>query len=79
MTTYNSSFYFKPIRKSTVLTVTEVAEQLRLSADTVKKLLNEGRLRGVRTGTYSGKWRVSQSAVEEFINGAPETIPMNGN
>lgn len=78
MTTYNSSFYFTPIRKSTVLTVNEVAEQLRLSPDTVKKLLNQGRLKGIRTGTYGGKWRVSQSALEAFINGAPESGSVSG-
>ena len=39
-----------------VLTVPEVAKELRLSPDTVKKLLNEGRLKGVRTGHYSGEW-----------------------
>ena len=68
MTTYNSSFYLTPNRRTTVLTVSEVAEQLRLSPNTVKKLLNQGRLRGIRTGTYGGKWRVSQSALDEFIN-----------
>ena len=71
--TYNSSFCITPNRRTTVLTVSKVAEQLRLSPNTVKKLLNQGRLRGIRTGTYGGKWRVSQSALEEFIDHPPET------
>lgn len=55
-----------------VLTVPEVAEELRLSTYTVKRLLNEGRLKGVRTGAYSGKWRVSQAALDAFLNGELE-------
>ena len=54
---------------SKVLTISEVAEILYLSGDTVKKLLNSGRLKGVRTGGYSGKWRISESALEEFLEG----------
>lgn len=57
-----------------VLTVPEVAKELRLSPDTVKKLLNEGRLKGVRTGHYSGKWRVSETAIEAFLNGEAEKV-----
>jgi len=64
---------------NTVLTISEVAEQLRLSPGTVQKLLGEGRLRGVRTGPYSGKWRISQMAVEEFLNGSSDTDLMNRN
>ncbi|TAN24758.1 MAG: DNA-binding protein [Actinomycetota bacterium] len=66
-------------RISRVLTISEVAEQLRLSPGTVQKLLSEGRIRGVRTGPYSGKWRISQAAVDEFLNGSSDAELMNGN
>ena len=52
-----------------VLTLAEAAKTLQLAPDTVRKLLNEGRLKGVRTGHYSGKWRVSETAIEAFVNG----------
>ena len=55
-----------------VLTVPEVAEELRLSANTVKRLLRRGQLKGVRTGPYGGTWRVSQSAIEDFLRGPAE-------
>lgn len=57
-----------------VLTVPEVAEELRLSTYTVKKLLNEGRLKGVRTGTYGGKWRISENAIEAFLNPSQDSL-----
>ena len=56
-------------RLSKVLTISEVAEILRLSPGTIQNLLNSGRLKGVRTGAYSGKWRISESALEEFLKG----------
>ena len=52
---------------SAVLTIPEVAEQLRLSSDTVRKFLHEGRLKGIRSGRYGGKWRISQRAIDEFL------------
>ncbi len=69
MTTYNSSFYLTPNRRTTVLTVSEVAEQLRLSPNTVKRLLRWGDIKGVRTEPYGGTWRVSQSAIDNFLCG----------
>ena len=60
---------------SLILTIPEVAAQLRLSTNTIRKFLNDGRLKGVRTGRYGGAWRISQRAVDEFVMhdpGAPE-------
>ena len=53
-----------------ILTIPEVAAQLRFSTNTVRKLLHEGRLKGVRTGQYGGKWRISQRAIDEFVRGS---------
>ena len=59
---------------TSVLTVTEAAQRLQLSTYTVKKLLNEGRLKGVRTGTYGGKWRISENAIEAFLTSGPSSL-----
>jgi len=56
-------------RSPGVHTIPETADILRLSTKTIRNLLNSGQLKGVRTGTYSGKWRISESAIEEFLMG----------
>lgn len=56
-----------------ILTIPEVAAQLRFSTNTVRKLLHEGRIKGVRTGQYGGKWRISQKAIDEFLMGSDES------
>ncbi|MHB8190807.1 MAG: helix-turn-helix domain-containing protein [Ferrimicrobium sp.] len=59
-----------------VLTIPEVAEQLRLSTNTIRKFLHEGRLKGIRSGPYAGVWRISQRALDEFMlndSGSVET------
>lgn len=53
-----------------ILTIPEVAAQLRFSTNTVRKLLHDGRIKGVRTGQYGGKWRISQRALDDFVNGS---------
>ena len=55
--------------RNQILTIPEVAAQLRFSTNTVRKLLHEGRIKGVRTGQYGGKWRISQKALDEFVCG----------
>lgn len=54
-----------------ILTIPEVAVELRLSPNTIRKLLHDGRIRGVRTGQYGGKWRISQRAIDEFVMNDP--------
>ena len=49
------------------LTVAEIAEQLRVSASTVKAWLRAGRLRGVRLGGPRAGWRIRQSDLETFL------------
>ncbi len=53
-----------------ILTIPEAAAQLRLCPNTIRKFLHEGRIKGVRTGQYGGKWRISQTAIDEFVQGA---------
>ena len=57
-----------------VLTVPEVAEILRLSPNTVKRLLRRGEIKGARTGPYGGTWRVSQSAIDKFLLGPADDL-----
>ena len=60
-----------PTPPNRILTISEAALELRLSTNTVRKLLHEGRLKGVRTGPYGGKWRISERAIEEFMINDP--------
>ena len=64
----------KPNPPNRILTITEAAVELRLSTNTVRKLLHEERLKGVRTGPYGGKWRISQRAIEEFVLNDPGAV-----
>ena len=57
---------------SSVLTIPEVAEILRLSPHTVKRLVERGKIKAARTGDYAGRWRISANAVEKFLEGSDE-------
>ncbi len=46
------------------MTATEVAAQLRVSADTIMRLLRKGELEGVKVG---GQWRVKPSSLEAYL------------
>lgn len=48
------------------LTVAQVARVLQLHPETVKELLRKNQLPGRKVGK---QWRVSQTALEEFIRG----------
>ena len=52
-----------------LLRVDEVARCLRVSAETVRRLLRTGKLRGVRPGSTKLGWRIRASAVELFLAG----------
>ena len=53
------------------LTPVEVAEKLRINERTVRRLLADGKLPGQRIGAK--KWRISASALKDFIEGKPAT------
>jgi|ACXJ01.1.fsa_nt_gi DNA binding domain, excisionase family len=63
---------------SSILTISEVAVQLRLSTNTIRKFLHEGRLKGVRSGAYGGKWRISQKAIDDFLVSDPGPAQISG-
>jgi len=52
-----------------LLTVEEVAENLRVTAYTVREHLKSGRLRGMKIGKL---WRIKESDLEAFIKGKEE-------
>jgi excisionase family DNA binding protein len=58
------------IDKDDVLTVEEAAEILKVTIDTVRRLLKKGRLPGTKIGR---EWRLSRKALTELIRqqGAP--------
>jgi excisionase family DNA binding protein len=47
-----------------ILTVEEVAKRLRVSHQTVRKLIEEKKLEAFRVGF---KWRITEEALERFI------------
>jgi excisionase family DNA binding protein len=59
-----------------VLKVPEVARRLRVSAETVRRWLRDGELRGVRFSDRGG-WRVLSSEVERKLRGEwpPPSVP----
>jgi excisionase family DNA binding protein len=61
------------MEKETLLTVNEVAVTLRVTGNTVRIWLNEGKLSGKKAGR---KWLVSQPAIDAFTR---VNQPVNGN
>lgn len=53
-----------------ILTVDEVARMLRVDDETVRRMLRDGRLAGVRLGGRRLGWRVYESAVWDMLRGA---------
>ena len=48
------------------LTLKEAAAMLRVHENTLAKLLQDGRVRGVKIGR---EWRTSKKALEDFVDG----------
>ena len=53
-----------------LLRVDEVAQRLRLSKETVRRLLRSGELLGMRPGSTKMGWRIRESAVAVWLEGA---------
>lgn len=53
-----------PVTEEVYLTAEEVATQLRLSPETVMRLLRQKKLPGFKVG---GTWRISQKDLERYI------------
>ncbi len=52
-----------------LLRVDEVASRLRVSDETVRRLLRKGTLRGIRLGSTKMGWRIRASEVDLFLSG----------
>ena len=55
------------MRSDRLLTVTEVAEQLRVDPETVRRMLRAGRLKGSMPVSPRAGWRIPQSEVERIL------------
>jgi len=53
-----------------LLTVEEASEYLRLSPFTVRKMLREGHLRGVKVGKR--QWRISRADLQSYLATEPQ-------
>jgi excisionase family DNA binding protein len=49
------------------LTVEQVAERLQLGPETIRRMLRDGRLNGVRLGGPKAGWRVSAESVAMLL------------
>jgi excisionase family DNA binding protein len=54
-----------------MLRVEEVAEAIGTTADTIRRWLREGKLRGVRPGGTKLGWRIPASEVDRILTGRP--------
>ena len=52
-----------------LLTVEETAAELRLTPETVRRLLATGRLAGARGEGKRSHWRISRDALDRYIAG----------
>jgi excisionase family DNA binding protein len=50
-----------------LLTVEEAAERLRFSTETIRRMLRDGRLRGIRMGATRAGWRIAERDLAAFI------------
>ena len=66
-----------------LLTVREVAERVRSSPETVRRWLRQGKLRGFRPGGTKLGYRVPESELQRFLQGAQakesKSSPPNNN
>ena len=60
------------VTEDRLLTVEQVADQVQVSQETVRRWLRTGRLRGVRPGGSKIGWRVRSSDVDRFLTEAGE-------
>ena len=54
-----------------MLTVDEAAATLRVTAETVRRWLRDGRIRGVRLGGRKAGWRIPAGEVRRLLEPAP--------
>lgn len=54
-----------------LLTVPEVAQQLRVRSETVRRWLRSGRIQGVMMGGYTAGWRIPESEVRRLVAQGP--------
>lgn len=57
-----------------LLTVEQVADQLGLNVETVRRYLRRGALKGIRFGNRGG-WRIKETELEAFIERKNEEQP----
>jgi excisionase family DNA binding protein len=61
-----------------LLTVREVAERIRTSPQTVRRWLQQGRLRGFRPGGTKLGYRVREADLQRFLDQTTESPPPSG-
>jgi excisionase family DNA binding protein len=64
------------MQHESLLSIDEVAQQLRIHPDTVRRLLRTGRLKGIRKGTGgTAEWRIDPRDLAAFIEAGRQRRP----
>jgi excisionase family DNA binding protein len=50
-----------------LLTVAQVAAQLHLNPETVRRWLRDGKIQGIAFGVGRGGWRIRESELQRFL------------
>lgn len=67
------------ITQTQYLTVTEVADRLRLCRMTVYRMIKDGTLTAIRTGSHRGTYRIPESSLaahERTATAGPAPVPV---
>jgi excisionase family DNA binding protein len=64
----------KTVELTTVLTIEDLAEYLKISKSTLYKLAQEGALPGQKVGRH---WRFHREAVDQWLRNEPSTKSRN--
>jgi excisionase family DNA binding protein len=64
------------MQHESLLSIDEVAQQLRIHPDTVRRLLRTGRLKGIRKGTRgTAEWGIDPRDLAAFIEAGRQRRP----
>jgi excisionase family DNA binding protein len=64
----------QPVETDVAMTPEAAAEYLQLHLDTVRRLLRQGKLPGVKVGR---QWRISKASLDKYLHGGGKEFARN--
>jgi excisionase family DNA binding protein len=61
------------VQRRRLLTVPEVAEEMRVTEETVRRWLRSGHIKGTRIGAARAGWRIPEDEIERLMADGVET------